>query len=582
VTSDPEAAGPRLPQALGWVLAAATLVLLGLVKIDPSDVPWHLATARLAEAAGHWPTRNTFSWTFPDYTLYQQYPVFQTVIYTVYKAGGWDALSLLVCAGWTAVLALFVRAAGPWRTALPFFAFWGAVAFSLQTRTSLRPDLLSLTMVASYLILFEAYRRRFAAIALLPLLHWTWANGHQLFVLSFVIQGLFLAHLVLVRWGRLGVDRTDGPLPLWPPLAALAASIALTFATPLGSEVLHVFAHTSGSLAHHRGQVDELARVWSDPAWLAIALAVALPTGAVLVRSWRAWSPLEVGLWLLTLAMAASAIRALVYLTLVSGVVFQRALLRRPMVWPSSPLLRRYFRWLGVVLTAAMATAVLKHRWLEPGTALHGTQSGLGRTQGDWPTEAIAQLKPDPPPGQMMNLSWPVANDLIWDWPEQPVFVDPRFEAYPRAFLIDALASRTSDAVLDRLIATHRPGWLFVDHCWSPERDRVAHLMRGGQWQATYADVQALVLVPRTSHTESYRNRHPFTPAGEPGGLLAAPAGRRARQRLCYGRLLGVLGYPGQARTQLNEAAREAAGDTDLRAEIARAVQRLPVETTVQ
>jgi hypothetical protein len=568
-------------QLLGWGCVALTMVLLGLVKIDPVDVPVHLATARLAEATGHWPSRNTFSWTFPDYVLYQQYPVFQSAIHAVYQLGGWEALSLLVCVGWSAVLALFVRAAGPWRQALPFFVFWGAVVFSLQTRTSLRPDLLSLLLLSGSLIVLDAYRRRRAAIALLPLLHWLWANGHQLFILSFVVQGLFLGHLLLARLGRLGVDRSDASLPLWPPLAALLASAALTLATPLGLDVLHVFAQTAGSVAHHRHEVDELARVWSEPVWLVIALTVTLPTAAVLVRSWRAWNPFELGLWLVAVAMAGGAIRGLVYATLVSGVVFQRALVRRPLAW-WSPFLRHAYRWLGVAFTAALVLAVVKHRWLTPPATLLETQAGLGRTQGDWPDAALAALKPDPPPGRMMNVSWPFANDLIWDWPEQPVFVDPRFEAYPRDFLVDAMRSRHDDAVMARLIDTYRPGWLFVDHCFAPERARVAHLVRGGGWQVTHADVMAVALVPRTPVTENYRARHPFSPDQAPAGLVASPPARRARQRLCYGRLLAALGFTRPARVQLAEAQREAAADGSLRAEIARIAQRLAVETSAQ
>ena len=555
---------------LGWLFVAAMLPLLCLVKIQPVDIPWHLATARLARATGHWPVRNTFSWTFPDHPLYQQYPVFQTIVGAAYQVGGWPGLSVLTGLGWSAVFALCVRAGGPWRRALPFAAFWAVVAFSLETRTALRPDLVSLGLLAGYLIVFDGYRRRRAAVVLVPVLHWLWVNGHQFFVLSLAVQVLFLGHLLLVRWGRLGIDREDAGLPLWPVLAALVASAALTFVSPLGVGALRVFEQTAGTLAHHRDQVDELRPVWSNPVWLVSALAVVVPVTAVLVRGRRRWSPFEIGLWLLALALAATAIRGLVYATLIGGVLFQRALLRQPLQWPASPFLRRTFRWLGLALGAALAFAVLLHRWIAPTADLYGTQAGLGRSEGDWPLAAIAALKPDPPPGQMMNLSWGLANDLILEWPERPVFVDPRFEAYPRPFLIEALASRTSDAALARLLDAHRPGWILAEHCLGPERERVAALLRGGQWQVTYADAQTVALVSRTPRSEAYRARHLFAPVREPGGLVRAPSARRARQRLCYGRLLDVIGFGYQARAQLVEAEREASDEPLLRAEIAR------------
>jgi hypothetical protein len=429
-------------------------------------------------------------------------------------------------------------------------------------------------------VVMDAYRRRRLVIALLPLLHWLWVNGHQLFILSFLVQGLFLGHLLLARWGRFGVDREDAALPIAPVVAALVASVALTFASPLRTAVLGVFAHTAGSLAHHRNEVQELARVWSDPVWLVMALAIMTPAAALLVRARRCWSPFEVGLFLLTAAMAASAIRGLVYATLVSGVVFQRTWLRQPPAWKPSPLLRQYFRWLKLAGTLALGVAVLQQRWLHPPQSLDGTESGVGRSEGDWPDAALAALRTDPPPGNMMNLPWYSGNALILSWPEQPVFVDPRFEAYPRDFLLKALASRRDDAVLGRLLANYRPGWMFVEHCTDLERARVAHLVEGGHWQLTYADVRALVLVNRSPRSEAYRARHPFTPPREPDGLVPARGPRRALQRVCYARLMSALGYVSDARVQLSEAATDAIDDLKLREEIARLAQALPDGTS--
>jgi hypothetical protein len=543
---------------LGWLLIAAALPALGVVKINPVDVPWHLATARLAEATGHWPVRNTFSWTYPDHVLYQQYPVFQTILWQVWKGAGWPGLSLLLAVAWTGVLALFVCWAGGLRRAVPFHLAWALVAFSLQTRTSLRPDALSLTLLPLLLLILDGYRRRRALIALVPLVHWVWVNGHQLFVLSFAVQGLFLASLLLARRGGAGVERTDAPIV--PVLLALAASAALSFLSPLGTAVTGVFAHTTGSVAHHHGQVQELARLWSDPTWLVIALASALPTALALVRSRRVWQPFEVGLWLLTLAMALVAIRGLVYFTLVNGAVLQRTLLRQPMR-VERPFLRRVLRAEALALTAVLMTAIVFHRWIRPSRQLGGVQAGLGRSEGDWPDASVAAVKAAPPPGPMMNIPWSFANALIWDWPEQPVFVDPRFEAYPRPFLVQSMAALVDDGALDAQVARHRPGWIFAQHCTAAFRARIAHLAARG-WRVTHADVQAVVLVPASPGPR-------FVPAQEPVGLGTGL--RRARQRLCYARLLGALGYPDQARAQLVTTRAEAAGDEELRDELAAA-----------
>src|SRR4029453_793166 len=93
-TAPPAAGGTRWPEGLAWAVLSLALPIHVLVKINPFDVPWHLATARLAANLGRWPTHNAFSYTFPDHPVYQQYPAFQLPLYALYQAGGWAALSI--------------------------------------------------------------------------------------------------------------------------------------------------------------------------------------------------------------------------------------------------------------------------------------------------------------------------------------------------------------------------------------------------------------------------------------------------------------------------------------------------------
>ena len=166
-----------------------------------------------------------------------------------------------------------------------------------------------------------------------------------------------------------------------------------------------------------------------------------------------------------------------------------------------------------------------------------------------------------------MNFPWSFANALVWGWPEQPVFVDGRFEAYPRPFLIESLDSLRDDAALGRLLARYRPSWIFAQHCAPAFRARLRSLVAGGRWVASYADAQAVVLVGRETE---YANRHPFSPPADPAGLLPAPPARRARQRLCYAQLLALLGDHPRSAAQLASARSDAGShpDAELRAEL--------------
>jgi len=552
--------GGRWPETLGWLLVALSFPALALVRIDAMDqVPWHLATARLAAQLGHWPTHNTFCYTYPDYPLYQQYPVFQAVVYAVYRLGGWEALTVLMALGWAGAVLLFLRWAGPRPRAWPVHLPWAIAVLSLQTRMVLRPDLLSLLLLPAMLLALDAYRggRRRALIAV-PLLHWLWVNGHQLFVVSFAVQLLFVAHLWLARWGRLGVDRRDAGVAIWPAAAALAGSVAVSFLTPRGAAIGRVPAQSAGSAALFRAHVQELAPIWSNPFWLTLFLALALPSALALARTWRAWRPFEVGLWLLACAIALNAIRGLVYFTLVAPAVLQRALVARPPRPPSTELVRGYLRGIAVALTGAIAVAIVHHRWMVAPARVGDTEAGLGRAAGGWLDAPVAALRGDPPPGRVMNVPYELANALLWSWPEQPVFVDPRFEAYPRPFLSDCIASYRDDAVMERLIAEHRPGWILGGHCTGAQRERLVRLARSGQWQPTFADSETVVLVRRTPEAAAYLARHAFAPDAQPPDLVA-DAPRRSGQRLCYARLLEDLGYPSQARAQRAAALGEAA-----------------------
>jgi hypothetical protein len=68
---------PELLENLAVAGLFLTLVSLSLIRIDATDTPWHLATARYAFEQGHWPVQNTFSYAHPGYPLYEQYTEFR-------------------------------------------------------------------------------------------------------------------------------------------------------------------------------------------------------------------------------------------------------------------------------------------------------------------------------------------------------------------------------------------------------------------------------------------------------------------------------------------------------------------------
>ena len=375
---------PDRPSRLDWIAAALVVIsalAFALIRVQAINLPWHLATARLAHETGHWPAVNTFSYTFPDHPVYQQYPAFQATLYAALRAGGWGAVSLVSGLGWTLALLLFVRWGGPWRAGAILHVFWMVGLYALWRRMMVRPDLFSMLALGVELVALDAYARgRRWALALVPLAHLLWVNSHQLYPLSLVLQGAFAVHVLALRTRFF--RRDEAPPPLVPVLLALAASIALTFATPLGFEILEGPARTAKSLALFRDNVAEFKRVWTMPLEFALTLLTGVPAAYGLARAWRRVDPFDVLVWLLSLALVVAAVRGLMFFGVVSIAVFQRSAARCraagvPFVPGLGPAATRALRHLGFAFTALLAANTIYHRWIHAPLTLRRHTAGL-------------------------------------------------------------------------------------------------------------------------------------------------------------------------------------------------------------
>jgi hypothetical protein len=520
-----------------WGLIAVTAVALSLVRAMAVNLPWHLATARLAADSGHWPALNTFSYTFPDYPIFQQYPAFQATMWLVLRAAGWEGLSVATAVGWVTAFLLFVRWGGSFRDGARFHVLWMLGLWALQRRMMLRPDMFTMIAFGAELLALDAFRRgRTWTLALVPLAHLFWVNSHQLFPLSLVIQALFLADLARQRdWRRARLVAL-----------ALAASVALTFATPLGFHIVLAPLRTAQSLSVFRDHVAEFRRVWQMPYELVLALACGLPAAWALWRARRSSPLFDVGVWLLALALLISAVRGLMFFSVVSVAVVQRCVLRvraagGTMLPPIGARTIHLMRILGFTFTATLASTAVFHRWIRPSPALGGLQPGFGRAVGGWAEAATDFLRRAPPPGRMLNVGGGLGDDVIFWLPGVPVFVDSRLESYPPDFLRAVLAAETSDAELGKLIDHYDAQWVLADHTRPDRRNRVLGLLHAG-WQPVYADSGTIVLVRPSAATQAYRRAHAIDLARvEPGDLVTAPADLRAQQQHNFAALLSAI-----------------------------------------
>jgi hypothetical protein len=231
---------------------------------------------------------------------------------------------------------------------------------------------------------------------------------------------------------------------------------------------------------------------------------------------------------------------------IISVAVAQRTILRCDAaglrIFPEvRPVVGRILRIEALVLAVALAASVVNKRWIDPPLALGGTQPGVGRSLGGWADDAIAFLRANPPPGRMMNMPWSSGNVLIWGLPEQPVFVDPRFESYPHAFLREVVDGYHDDARLAAMIGRYQPTWIFGEYARRGVGDRLVTLVRQG-WAPVYLDSAIVILVRPGADTEAYRAAHrvDLTRAGPPD-LLPGPLDLRAEQMAQFTRFVQAL-----------------------------------------
>lgn len=520
-----------------WTLIIVAGFALSLLRVMAVNLPWHLATARLAQQTGHWLAVNTFSYTFHDYPVYQQYPAFQWAMWTIFRIAGWGGLSVATAVGWMLAFLLVVRWGGTFRQGARFHVLWMLALWALQRRMIMRPDMFSMIAFGIELLALDAFARgKTRALAAAPLAHLLWVNSHQLWPLSLMIQGLAVVDLA---WRR---DRRRAQLAA----LALGVSVLLTFATPLGFAILRGPLRTAQSLSLFREQVDEFHRVWTMSHESSLALATGLPAVWMIWRTRRRPSLFDLGLWFLSLALLISAVRGLMFFGVVSVAVFQRGALRTAaagerLLPPLSAITRRILRVAGLTITVVTAWRAVYFRWIEPPFTLGGTQAGLGRAWGGWAEAATDFIRRAPPPGRMLNLGMGLGDDVIFWVPGIPVFVDSRLESYPPEFLRTVMAAQTDDAELAKLLDRYGVQWVFAVHSRPALRDRIVFLLRAG-WQPVYVDSGQVILVRASPETAAYRRDHAIDLRhAQPGDVVPQPPAIRKEQQDDFAALIAAL-----------------------------------------
>ena len=540
------------------------LIAVSLIRINATDTPWHLFTAQVALSEGEFLIRNKFSYTYPEHTLFQQYPIYQIILFLIYQAFGWEGLSILHCTTWIGIYLLWLSWASPGRQQIKFFSLaWMVCLLGLQRRMILRPDMISIFLLISLLIVFELYRKgnKWAA-AVLVAIQFLLVNSHQLFPLGIGFQIVFLVHLLIVRRfaGRYGVAETDRDLLIVPIALAIGGSIIVCLLNPLGTDIVNAIIHTASSLQHHGKHVSELKPFYSEPYSLLLIIFSSALGFIGIYRKRRAWQPFEIGLWIIAAFVLSAAIRGIALYAMICIGIFGRSFFGITLVEKGiegkDQLGEVIFRAFCAALTLTIIGGILYARWVAPVRILGGTQPGIGLAHGVWPHETIKFLKENPPPGEMINLSWYSGNFLIFDlFPQYRVFVDPRFESYPRDFLLKVIEAERSRQAFQELISRYQPDWMVLEIRLSHLNTLAVELIRENSWVIVHADTVLLTLVRNLAKNASYIANHKLNPENiVPKDFLNSEPDLRALQEIRMARLFADFGLHSKAQEMIRNA----------------------------
>lgn len=547
--------------ALAAVLAL--LVVFGLFRLDPSDIPEHLMVGRLIWERGAPMTTNELSWTFPDHPVHQQYPLYNVGIWLLLDNLGWESLSVFCSLTWTLAVLAWMEWSGGLKRCAGVPDVWVFVVVGVQRHIVARPEVFTILGMGLILVAWSRWRRdptlRGPLVAMVAT-QWLMVNTHQMWILGLALQVTFLVHLLLTRAvaGRGWFDDRDAALPLAPIAATLVASLLVLQLSPYGPRVYLApvaLLATMGQfgLASDRGaQSDELAPVWHDPIAAIVVMFLSLVLALAAWKTRRRWLLYEFVVVGLGLALVLMALRGIPFYALAAGAVATRWGARATPLLPiGSPV--HPTRKVG----ATLLSLVLLATQLEPREhAFLLRQQGLGKSIGEWGEHTTKFLREHPPPGEMLNIGWFAANYLNFDvYPVKRVFVDGRWEAYPIDFLDDCLRMPDDPAVLRRMIDEWDPGFVLAEMRQARQQRRLAELVLAGEARLVYVDTIAAIAVRPKPGAEAYLAEFGMDAADiDPPDWLPEHPVLYAQQQVRVAILLKMLGEDERAGDLLREA----------------------------
>lgn len=442
----------------------------GLARLSDNSFLWHLRTGHLILDEGI-PRADPYSFTAPGVKWVAQSWLAEVAYAGLDRWWGPWGIRLLIAATAAALgllgFRLTLRLAGNRVRAAALFLVVFAAVLTVWSERPLAFGLLA-TMVLLWIVEApDSWVGRHVIVAL-PVLMWCWGNVHGTVALGFVYLGLHLAG----RWA-------EGCPPWVGRERTLAAGGLLGFvamvANPYGVDLvlfpvrLVLRGETLGNVVEWRSPDFRSTAGMIVGAWLAVFLVV-------VIRAAKRPGVRDLVVAVPFVLLALWAVRNVGMATLVTLPVAARAVAAPER--DEQPSLLGYA--MAAVLVAVMAVVTLDAA-REPDFDLD-----------DYPVAALDAAE------QQGLLGYPMFTSDAWGgyviarhWPTQQVFLDDRYDMYPRSVVDDY-----------DVLAEPRRGWeQVVDRSgvqvvvWDPDRALSQVLASAPGWSLVHADDVAVVYV---------------------------------------------------------------------------------------
>ena len=460
-------------------------ILLLVVKsfengIADPDTWWHLAAGKYMVENRTIPHQDIFSWTVAGQPWVTHEWLGEVFFYFAYLAGKfWGVLSLIIL--FTTLFLFFYwrllsLAKGQFFIAALTFMVVGEMLYPFLV---IRPQVLSYLFFVVFLYVLHLFIQKKDYLFILPLISLLWANSHGSFPLGPALVALF----ILTGTRKCEGEKIENHA--WEPrqIKKLAAVFVLCLiAAAINPNWWRLLIYPLETIKDNQmtSNIQEwLSPNFQDP-YSQIFLVYYLATFLILVLTTRKIQLTDLLLYLIFGGLSFLHGRFIPYSLLISGLLWPAYF--QPRLALKLDLSRLKIAMLPALLILYVLVFALK---APPQTEIDYRFAD----KDSFPIDAAAYLKQNPPEGKMFNdYGW--GGYLIWNLPEEKVFIDGRADIYMKKVFGDYLKVTGLKPEAASLLEEYRIGWVFMP-AGSP---LVQALKFSPRWSVLYEDKTAAIL----------------------------------------------------------------------------------------